>query len=423
MKTFLYIVVTLVLIPAGFGQASSIPNSSSFPMYMKVELDKSVKLSGLKPQDIVEGRIARDVYSADRKILDAGSRVQLRVDHLERQRKSTNDHWPWIIRAFSRRHQIVPSFQEAVISSSDHGEKRLQVSVIATGNATEITAGNTEKQRRHAPAKIGNAILGSNSLYRWFARSHVRAGQFVFLQSDQAGEDTSTLSQVALSPSVPGDLPTGTACRVLLLNGVSASKSHAGDAVQARLLEPVVVNSRVILPAGTLFEGKVGKTIPPRWLSRAGSLSITFTGLTLPGGEYATTTASLSALEVDSRSHVKLDAEGHLHGDRPGIAWTLINGGVTAGIAKEVDDGTQLLLEAVLSGATDASTAGTARIAGAIASSIFFVTRRGRDVVLPNLTEMQIRLNRPITLPEHPRGGAPSARPHADLTDKVSSSL
>jgi hypothetical protein len=112
-------------------------------------------------------------------------------------------------------------------------------------------------------------------------------------------------------------------------------------------------------------------------------------------------TASLSALEVDRRPHLKIDSEGQLHEDRPGIAWTLINGGVSAGMAKEVDDGTQLVLEAVLSGATDVSTAGTARIAGAIVSGIFFVTRHGRDVVLPNFTEMQITLNRPVTLPDH----------------------
>jgi hypothetical protein len=40
----------------------------------------------------------------------------------------------------------------------------------------------------------------------------------------------------------------------------------------------------------------------------------------------------------------------------------LINIGVTAGIAKEVDDGAQLVIEAIVSTATDASTAGTARI-------------------------------------------------------------
>jgi hypothetical protein len=133
-------------------------------------------------------------------------------------------------------------------------------------------------------------------------------------------------------------------------------------------------------------------------LSRAGSLSLTFTSLTLLDGSRLSVSASVTAVEVNRGSRTKIDAEGRLHGDRPGVAWMLINGGVTAGIAKEVDDGTQLVMEAILSGATDASTAGTARIAGTIVSGIFMLTRHGRDVILPNLTEMNITLNRPLTL-------------------------
>jgi hypothetical protein len=66
-------------------------------------------------------------------------------------------------------------------------------------------------------------------------------------------------------------------------------------------------------------------------------------------------------------------------------------------MAKEVDDGTQLIVEALISTATDASTAGTARVAGSIVSGIFMLTRKGHDAVLPNHTEMAITLNRPVT--------------------------
>jgi hypothetical protein len=56
----------------------------------------------------------------------------------------------------------------------------------------------------------------------------------------------------------PATLPAGTRCKILLLTSLSASKSKRGDAVQARLLEPVLVNSQVVLPAGSLIKGKVG---------------------------------------------------------------------------------------------------------------------------------------------------------------------
>jgi ABC-type antimicrobial peptide transport system ATPase subunit len=93
-----------------------------------------------------------------------------------------------------------------------------------------------------------------------------------------------------------------------------------------------------------------------------------------------------------------MDAEGGLHGERPGKAWMAINIGVTAGLAKEVDDGVQLVIEAIVSTATDASTAGTARIAATCVSVLYMATRKGRDVVLPRFTEVDISLDRPASL-------------------------
>ncbi|MGA7908741.1 MAG: hypothetical protein WCA16_15130, partial [Candidatus Sulfotelmatobacter sp.] len=214
----------------------------------------------------------------------------------------------------------------------------------------------------------------------------------------------------ALTSQNPETLPVGTKCKVLLLGAVSASKSRAGDAVLARLLEPVRLDSHVILPAGSLFEGEVVKKMPPRWLSRSGSLHLTFTGLTLPDGNHFPLAASLTGAELDRGSHTRVDAEGQLQGERPGKAWMAINLGVTAGFAKEVDDGTQLAIEALVSTATDASTAGTARVAGACVSAIFMITRRGRDVVLPRFTEMEISLDRPLSLTGTENSATPRGR-------------
>jgi hypothetical protein len=89
-----------------------------------------------------------------------------------------------------------------------------------------------------------------------------------------------------------------------------------------------------------------------------------------------------------------------MHGDRPGKLWMLLNAGVTAGIGKEVDDGTQLIIEALASTATDASTAGAARIVSTCVSAIFMLTRHGRDVVLPKYTQLKITFDRPVQIRE-----------------------
>jgi hypothetical protein len=82
----------------------------------------------------------------------------------------------------------------------------------------------------------------------------------------------------------------------------------------------------------------------------------------------------------------------------------MANVAVTGGIAKVADDGIQLLVEAISSTATDASTAGTGRIIALCASGVFMITRHGRDVMLPQFTEMNIMLDRPVSLNMPARG-------------------
>jgi hypothetical protein len=183
----------------------------------------------------------------------------------------------------------------------------------------------------------------------------------------------------------------------VLTESISAAKNHLGDQIHARLLEPVLSDSQVLIPAGSVFEGRVTQATRPRMPSRAGSLAIAFESVRLPQGERLPVSVSLASVNVNAASPIRMDREGRLHGARPGAMWMLINGGAAGGLAKVADDGTQLIVEAIISSATDASTAGTARLAATIVSGIFMLTRKGHDVVLPNHTEMAITLNRPLT--------------------------
>jgi hypothetical protein len=401
----LALVLPLALSAIATAQAPA-ADPGGFPLYLKVQVDKSVRFSSLKPGDVTEGNLSRDVYSADGKVFSAGSHVRLSVDHLERRRRVANDHWPWVVRFFTPRHQNFPSFSTATITATDGSESLLRVSLISASRRTEIHAKSSKGQtRKNEGATMTGAPAQSetdnNPPHR---RGQSDLGPIMSLEAQrlEASQDEQPHGPDPAgplpAPVLLATLPAGTDCKTLLLKSISASKSHAGDLVQARLLEPVVQDSQVVLPAGTVFEGSVIKATPPRTLSRSGSIAIAFTHLTLPWGNRIPVNTSLTRLELSRGSHTQIDAEGRLRGDRPGVAWMLINGGVTAGLAKEVDDSTQLILEALLSGATDASTAGTARIAGSIVSGIFMVTRHGRDVVLPDLTEMNLTLSRPLTM-------------------------
>jgi len=369
-------------------------------LYVKVHLNNPLKLSKLKPGDVVEGSLARDVYSSGRELFPAGSHIRLAVDHMEKRRRTSDDHWPWVVKAFTPRHQEYPVFKTAAVSGAN-GESALQVSLISISRRREVHAQAKKKGSGHGEET--GSVEVSESGVRGSAN---RTAPLMVLEAfDVEGEKTSSTNSSGRSSSGPElsdleTLPAGTACKILLLKDVSASKNSPGDVIQARLLEPVFLNSRLVVPAGSLFEGKVLKKTPPRWGSRAGSLSLTFTGLTLPGGNRIAIAATLAGAELDRRSHTRIDAEGKLHGEHPGMAWMAIDIGVTAGLAKEVDDTTQLIIEAIVSTATDASTAGTARIVSSCISTIFMVSRHGRDVVLPRFTEMDITLDRPLSVTE-----------------------
>jgi hypothetical protein len=72
----------------------------------------------------------------------------------------------------------------------------------------------------------------------------------------------------------------------------------------------------------------------------------------------------------------------------------------------------QLVIEALVSTATDVSTAGVARIVAVCTSGIFIIMRHGRDVQLPRFTKMDIVLDRELPLFHQPeeRLAAPSSQ-------------
>ncbi len=200
----------------------------------------------------------------------------------------------------------------------------------------------------------------------------------------------------------PARVPAGTVAHVVLLSRLRAPKSRAGDAFLARLAEPIRLDSRVVLPEGVVLEGRVVRSVPPRWLNRPGSLSLTFTQLRLPVGGAAAIVASPSAAVVDWASGLQMGSEGEFVAARPSKARFLIDLGVAGGISKAADDSFQLVAETLISTATSASTAGSAKILAAALSGLYLLTRHGRDVSLPPYTRMGISFERPALLSSRP---------------------
>jgi hypothetical protein len=359
-------------------------------LYLKVQLAKNVKPASLKPGEVVEGILTRGVYWREKEVIPADSHVSLVVDRLEQRKRPPNDHWPWVIKAFTPRHEKSPVFHSAHVLLPDGRTMDLQVSLLALGQRVEA--------RRNSRKRQSNSHSSTASSDRTSQVSASPAGVTASLEALVNAADMAAQpgGQIPSSSAENVTVPAGTQAKVILLDSVSASGSRLGDTLHARLIEPVLVDSKVVIPAGTVLEGVVAKAQKPRVLSRAGSLLISFTSIDNPEEAAKHIDTSVADVSVDKRSHTKIDPEGQLQGDRPGVAWMLINLGVTGGLSKVADDTTQLIIEAMVSTATDASTAGTARIVAACVSGVFMLTRHGGDVVLPKFTEMDLTFNRPL---------------------------
>jgi hypothetical protein len=390
--------VLLLWVGCGYGQ------TGDSGLYVKVRLDDKFKAPALKSGDVVEGALSQDIYSGDQELFPAGSRVRLVVDKLERRRRQPNGHWPWIVRLFAPRHENYPSFQTATITPPDGNDAALPVSLIAIGRMADVALGRG-RVRGHSTSNTAGPEGTTDPAAK--PASQNKSGrkrpevlmtlEAVRSVAEEKGTPTAEHDTEVSALPIPVTLSAGTPAKVILLGGISASKNKSGDLFRARLIEPVRLGSRVVLPEGTIFQGQVVRSTPPRRLSRSGSLSLRFIGMTLRGGSVQPVVASVAGAELDAASHTTIDAEGRLRGSS-GRTWTLINAGVSAGIGKVTDDGIQLVIEAISSTATDASTAGTGRIVALCASGVFLAVQHGRDVMLPRYTEIDITFDRPVTL-------------------------
>lgn len=398
----LFLMLVACLLPVPFHGAEGDNRAEPTPsLLIEVELDAPLKLSHLKPGNALQGKVMRDVYSGNRLLFPAGSRLHLTVGNLERRGREHNDHWPWVVQFFTPRHVYYPSFRSASVSLPDGIGIPVRVSFVSAIHVIGVSArAKSAAQSQDSGQAISKVATGkkhapqrrSGSGPKWMLEAERPAASD--LPSTASEENPAS----PVSPLLSETLAAGTKAETILLDRLSASKNHAGDLFQARLVEPVRLGSRVVLPEGALFEGRVAKSVPPRWLSRPGSLYLTFTKFAQPTGGGAGIVASPTGVEVDQRSRITMNSEGGLRGGSPGKAHLLIDLGVTGGIAKVSDDSFQLIAEALISTATDASTAGSARMVGLAFSAFYLITRRGRDVVLPKYTRMDITFNQPLSL-------------------------
>jgi hypothetical protein len=183
-------------------------------------------------------------------------------------------------------------------------------------------------------------------------------------------------------------VPSGTQVPLVLKQAISTKSAKIGDAVYAETSFPIVLNDKVIIPAGTYVQGRISGVKRPGRVKGRAELLMHFTTLVYPSGYTALLPGAVENMPGSERQTVQgeegtIKQEGDKMKDVGTIAKTGAAGAGIGGIASESGKG------AAIGG-----------LAGAAAGLGYALLTRGSEVTLPVGTSVQMVLQRPLILEE-----------------------
>ncbi|MBA3992311.1 MAG: hypothetical protein C0469_02205 [Cyanobacteria bacterium DS2.3.42] len=203
----------------------------------------------------------------------------------------------------------------------------------------------------------------------------------------------------APSPAQTGlsTAPQGLNIPLSLTTAISTQVAKNGDFVQATTSANVPLSGYAYIPAGTTVTGQITDAEAGRRLSRSGALSITFNQLRLPSGATVPITGHL----VGSIGRYKDVGQGEQDLYR-GEGWgtklgqLALRGGLGAGLGA----GLGTAVGAIGGGGHGAGMGAWsgAAIGGGI-GGLDMLLRKGKDVLIPSGTAMQLQLDAPAQIP------------------------
>ncbi len=131
---------------------------------------------------------------------------------------------------------------------------------------------------------------------------------------------------LALNLLATRQVQPGIQLHIRLTTPVGSYASHAGDAVHAVLIAPVVAGGETILPAGSLVLGKLksAQRVGLGLIHELATLNLEFTSIAPPGGESIPLSARVQGLD---NARETLTRDGRIRGTRPTSSLAYRTGG------------------------------------------------------------------------------------------------
>ena len=203
----------------------------------------------------------------------------------------------------------------------------------------------------------------------------------------------------ALTPGQPAapekkiyTVPAGTKVLLQLRSAVNTKSAKAGDGVYLASTFPVVVGNRVMIPAGVYVQGSVDRVERAGRVKGRAQLDMHFTSIIFPNGSVVEIPGLVNSLPGAEKQKVKENGEGTIeqNGDKTRnmgkVAEVSVPTGATVGSIAGLGGGHPLA-------------GGIAGIAGGVgAAALVSLFTRGADVNIPEGTQVEMVLQRPLIL-------------------------
>lgn len=206
-------------------------------------------------------------------------------------------------------------------------------------------------------------------------------------QSPTAQAAPAAPAQDSTSKAAPEKLlvPSGTRLPLILHNAVTTRNAKPGDPIYLETLFPIVINDRILIPAGSYVQGEVEEAKRPGKVKGTGEIRLRLNTMILPNGY----TVNFNAIPTNARTggNEATDKEGNIHGDTD----------------KGTDVGTVVKATGIGAGVGGIATrtaggAGIGAGAGAALGLATVLLTRGPELELPRGTTVDVILDRDIYL-------------------------
>jgi hypothetical protein len=408
-------------------------------MAIQIALDEEVRIR--KIGQPISGHVVEPVYAFDKLVVPVGTRVTGQITKIEGV--SPGERTLNALNAeFSPAHKIEVEFTEFVLPDGKHlpihtrvtpGSGQVIQFVTAkdadkTKGARDVAAEKAKEAKAEAKREWNSAMEqvkqpGKLHKVERYAVAqlpvhpqYIDAGSVYLAELRQPLDFGTEPLSPQLAESLRSPPPDGAFVRARLVTALNSATSQKGDEVEAMLSRPLLDGERLILPQGAILKGSVIQVQPARYMSRNGQLRFVFHDLVLPGGLDEKVSAVLGGVQSEKSDNLKLDSEGGAQATSPKTRY--LQTGIALGLAavSAAGDGDADVLNKSAGGAGGFKLVGI--VVGLVARSqplgiamgalgasrsvyIHFVAR-GRDVVFPENTAMEIGIGVRTTPSEKP---------------------